>query len=233
MEFKGCDMDFLTLDGAAIGSALVLALAFWFIGGNYWLFMILEMFLFLFVSAIVTKIGTSYKKRKNLYQKNRTAENVVANGLGPLIFACILYFGALHSIAFLEHSAIFGFIGSVAAITADKFSSELGVLDGVPRMIFTFKKCKKGESGGLTIFGLLAGAGGSLVITATVIPFIKYFKIAFPSIWMAAFAVFVGGFAGTISDSAFGFFENKGYGTKYSTNFLCSIAGGLIAMFLL
>ena len=38
---------------------------------------------------------------------------------------------------------IIGFVASVAAITADKFESEIGIFDGMPRMIFTFKKAKK------------------------------------------------------------------------------------------
>ena len=226
-------MDFLTLDSAAIGSAIVLALAFWFIGGGYWAFMIIEMFTFLAVSAIVTWVGTPYKKRKGLYQKNRTAENVVANGLAPLIFACMIYFGHLHSISFVEYAGIFGFIGSVAAITADKFSSELGVLDGTPRMIFTFRKCKKGESGGLTAIGLLSGLLGAAIIAATVIPFMLYFGIASPGLYVGTVAVLAGGFLGTIVDSAFGFFENKGFGTKYTTNFACSIIGGIAVMLML
>ncbi len=226
-------MNFLTLDSAAVGSAIVLALAFWFIGGSYWAFMIIEMFIFLAVSAVVTWVGTPYKKRKKLYQKSRTAENVVANGLAPLIFACLIYFGHLHSISFIEYAGIFGFIGSVAAITADKFSSELGVLDGTPRMIFTFRECRKGESGGLTAIGLLAGLFGAAIIAATVIPFMLYFGIASPSIYIGVASVLVGGFLGTIVDSAFGFFENKGFGTKYTTNFACSLIGGIAVMLIL
>ena len=226
-------MNFLTLDSAAVGSALVLALAFWFIGGGYWAFMIVEMFIFLAVSALVTWVGTAYKKRKKLYQKSRTAENVVANGLAPLLFACLIYFGHLHSISFVEYAGIFGFIGSVAAITADKFSSELGVLDGVPRMIFTFRKCKKGESGGMTAVGLLSGLLGSAIIAATVVPFMLYFGVAAPNLYIGVAAVLAGGFIGTVVDSAFGFFENKGFGTKYTTNFACSIAGGIAVMLIL
>ncbi|MCL5007536.1 MAG: DUF92 domain-containing protein [Candidatus Marsarchaeota archaeon] len=226
-------MNFLTLDSAAVGSALVLALAFWFIGGGYWAFMIVEMFIFLAVSALVTWVGTAYKKRKKLYQKSRTAENVVANGLAPLLFACLIYLGHLHSISFVEYAGIFGFIGSVAAITADKFSSELGVLDGVPRMIFTFRKCKKGESGGMTAVGLLSGLLGSAIIAATVVPFMLYFGVAAPNLYIGVAAVLAGGFIGTVVDSAFGFFENKGFGTKYTTNFACSIAGGIAVMLIL
>ncbi len=226
-------MNFLTLDSAAVGSALVLALAFWFIGGGYWAFMIVEMFIFLAVSALVTWVGTAYKKRKKLYQKSRTAENVVANGLAPLLFACLIYFGHLHSISFVEYAGIFGFIGSVAAITADKFSSELGVLDGVPRMIFTFRKCKKGESGGMTAVGLLSGLLGSAIIAVTVVPFMLYFGVAAPGLYIGVAAVLAGGFIGTVVDSAFGFFENKGFGTKYTTNFACSIAGGIAVMLIL
>ena len=223
-------MGFLTLDRAAVGSALVLALAFWFIGGAHWAFMIVDMFIFLLVSAIVTVIGVRYKKKKKLYQKSRTVENVVANGLAPLIFASLVYFGALHSIGYIEYAGMFGFIGSVAAITADKFSSEIGVLDGTPRMIFSFRKCKKGESGGMTLAGLGAGAIGSLIIASTVIPFAYIFKVSSPVLWVGVAAVFFGGLVGTLVDSAFGFFENKGYGTKYTSNFACSVVGGLVVM---
>jgi uncharacterized membrane protein len=40
------------------------------------------------------------------------------------------------------------------------------------------------------------------------------------------------GFAGSLADSLFGVFEEHGYGTKGTTNFICSLVGAIIGYFL-
>jgi uncharacterized membrane protein len=42
--------------------------------------------------------------------------------------------------------------------------------------------------------------------------------------------VTVAGFAGALVDTLFGVFEEKGFGTKGTTNIICSITGAAIGM---
>ena len=70
-----------------------------------------------------------------------------------------------------------GIIAHYAAVAADTFSSELGILaSSPPRLITssTFRVVPKGTNGGVTLFGLLAGLLGSAILVAAALPFIPY-----------------------------------------------------------
>lgn len=61
-----------------------------------------------------------------------------------------------------------GIIANYAAVAADTFSSELGILSSsLPRLITSpsFRKVPKGTNGGVTATGLLAGLLGSAIIS--------------------------------------------------------------------
>lgn len=72
---------------------------------------------------------------------------------------------------------IVGIIANYAAAAADTFSSELGILsESQPRLItsLSLRKVPKGTNGGVTIWGLVAGLLGSLIIVATAMSFIPF-----------------------------------------------------------
>ncbi len=224
-------MTFLTLDFKGVIAGLLLAVAFLIAGGSLGIFFIAVMLYFLIVSAMVTHIGKEPKKALHLYQKSRSMRNVAANGIPPLIFAVL--FGIAKSSGahpMLMMASIVGLVASIAAVTADKFSSEVGVLDGTPKSIVSMKEVKKGVSGGITGLGLASGLAGAMLISLVlaVLPF--SYGILIPD--FVAIIVIVAGFLGTIIDSYLGFFEEKGIGTKYTTNFLCGIGGGIIGLLL-
>lgn len=57
------------------------------------------------------------------------------------------------------------FVGAMAAVTADTWSTEVGLLGGrVPRLITTGRRVPPGANGGVTLPGTLAGAAGGLTI---------------------------------------------------------------------
>lgn len=63
-----------------------------------------------------------------------------------------------------------GIIANYAAVAADTFSSELGILSKhQPRLItsLTLRKVPKGTNGGVTLWGLTAGLLGSMIIVTT------------------------------------------------------------------
>ncbi len=220
-------MTFLTLDSRATLVSLALGILLILLGGRLGAFFFIVMLYFLVISAIVTWIGTPYKKKRQLYEKSRGMKNVVANSAIPLVMA-IAFFVSTMFFAGLEQLIVFGFIGSVAAVAADKFSSELGVLDGDPIMIFTFKKVRKGVSGGVTWFGLLMGIFGAFMISLSAALLVGGFFA--PGLWYLVIGIVLSGFIGTVADSVAGYFETNGIGNKFTSNAIASIAGALAAM---
>ncbi|MCL5430566.1 MAG: DUF92 domain-containing protein [Candidatus Marsarchaeota archaeon] len=254
-------MGLLTLDVRGISMALLIALAMLAFGyatspaslnhfakSSLGIFYVITMVYFLFLSAIVTRAGKMYKRIINQYQRPRGFKNVLANGSGPLIFIIIAaivqvsYAGSgmyLTSTGYGSYTfaLIVGFVASVAAVTSDKFSSEIGILDGKPTSLVTFKKVKKGTSGGVTWVGLLSGLLGAFLIS---LPFALEQVMYYGTLSVAPLAIIVltmsvitlSGFIGTIVDSFLGHYEEKGIGNKYTSNFFCSLAGGGVAVLL-
>ncbi|KAI1003616.1 hypothetical protein K3495_g4592 [Podosphaera aphanis] len=70
-----------------------------------------------------------------------------------------------------------GIIANYAAVTADTFSSELGILSkSHPRLITSrnLRKVPPGTNGGVTLVGLISGMLGSLLITTTTLLLTPY-----------------------------------------------------------
>ncbi|MGV8176855.1 MAG: DUF92 domain-containing protein [Candidatus Bilamarchaeaceae archaeon] len=167
---------------------------------------------FLFLAILATKYEYYRKKNMGIYEHERGWENVLSNGLGPLLFAMASPFVGLMP-----------FICSVAAITADKFASELGVLEGKPLDIFTLKPVKEGTSGAVSALGTVVSFAGALLIGLSAM-------LLFGIGLNAALLVGLCGFLGGVVDSVFGVLEEKGIGTKGTTNFICSVAGGIFGI---
>lgn len=226
-------MTFLTLSKNGVIAAFFLGVLLLLFGGFKPIF-VLFMLYFLVLSAIVTALGKKYKKRIKVYEKSRGVWNVLSNGLGPLIFTVLFFITLYLSNWQATMLLIVGFGASVASITADKFSSEIGVLNGRPRDIFTFKRLKRGRSGGITALGLSAGLLGATIISFSFAYFsligMPFMPLGFSYIPILAVSVSVGGFVGTIVDSVAGHFEEKKIGNKFTSNFICSICGGVAGL---
>jgi uncharacterized protein (TIGR00297 family) len=150
----------------ALAAAIVGAVIFG-LGGLEWAILLLTFF--------ITSSGLSraFKRRKaDLNEKfskghERDAGQVLGNGGLATLFA------ALH--AFYPDSILpwVGFVASLAAVNADTWATELGVLNPTPpRMITDLRKrVEKGTSGGISLFGTLASFLGAAVIALPAIMF--------------------------------------------------------------
>lgn len=70
-----------------------------------------------------------------------------------------------------------GIIAHYAAVAADTFSSELGILaSSPPRLITspTFRVVPKGTNGGVTLWGLFAGLLGSAIVVLAALPMVPF-----------------------------------------------------------
>src|SRR5215210_4729718 len=130
------------------------------IGGWQWAVLLLTFF--------ITSSGLSraFKKRKaDLSEKfskghERDAGQVFGNG------GLATFFAALHAVYPESIMPWVGFAASLAAVNADTWGTELGVLNPtLPRLITDLRKrVEKGTSGGVSLFGTLASLSGSAVI---------------------------------------------------------------------
>jgi uncharacterized membrane protein len=72
---------------------------------------------------------------------------------------------------------VIGIIANYAAVAADTFSSELGILaKAEPRLITspTLRKVPRGTNGGVTLLGLGAGLLGSMIVVTAAISFLPF-----------------------------------------------------------
>jgi uncharacterized protein (TIGR00297 family) len=172
----------------AVTSAVVGALAI--AAGWTWGFLLLSVFV---SASALSKLGEAKKAKRvsSVVQKGdeRDAGQVLANG-------GIYAIAALGYIVF--PSAIWQAvgIGALAASAADTWATEVGTLaGGEPVSIISAKRVPPGTSGGVTLLGTMAAAGGALFVAAG----------GTLANWPLPFAaVVLGGMAGALADSVLG-----------------------------
>jgi len=204
-----------TISAAILGGLIIV------FGGEQAFAFLLLMLAFLASSVLVTKYDYERKRELAVYEHERSWENVVANGSIP---ALAVIAGAL--LPWFPARA--AYIGSLAAIAADKFASELGVLGGKPIALWSLRRVRPGTSGAVSALGLLASADGGMMIGIAV-------WLLYPGAYTLVDAALIGavGFAGSFFDTLFGVLEERGIGNKQVTNFLCALSGALLGAFLL
>ena len=167
------------------------------VGGWEWAILLLTFF--------ITSSGLSraFKKRKQgldeKYSKGheRDAGQVFGNGGIAALFALLHGFfpDALWS--------WLGFAASLAAVNADTWATELGVLNPhPPRMITNLRKIvEKGTSGGISLVGTLASLAGSAIIATLAVIFPSSGLSLNTGHWLLIIA---SGLAGSLFDSLLG-----------------------------
>ncbi len=171
-------------------ATFLLASLLYGIGGLRWTIPILAFFL---LSSVLSKIGSSRKASlESVFEKSdqRDYAQVAANGgvAGILIVLTYLF----------PHSDFYPlYLGSVAAVTADTWGTEIGLLTaGEPILISTFRRVKRGTNGGMTILGVVAGIVGAAVIGLS--------SFAWTESWKFVLRLVLAGVAGALIDSILG-----------------------------
>ncbi len=155
LAYKAKSLDKSGAIGATVEGTLIFG-----IGGWEWAILLLTFFI---SSSALSKM---FKKRKiDLQEKfdkgsRRDAMQVLGNG-GLAAFFALLHFFFPDSLW-----TWLGFSAALAAVNADTWATELGVLArSQPRMITNLKeKVEKGTSGGVSITGTLASLAGAALV---------------------------------------------------------------------
>lgn len=144
-------------------------------------------------SSLLTGFKRARKQSMGLeFEKGgpRDAWQVLANGGLPALLAVL---------SVLTRSTLpwLGYVGALAAATADTWATEIGVLSQrQPRAILSGRVVPRGTSGGVTFPGYAAAATGSLVIGIVGLMVVNDWKIVPLGL--------VGGLAGATVDSLLG-----------------------------
>ncbi len=199
-------------------TAVLLASAIIIFADFNWLVLLI---FFMLSGFLVTKYKFEYKEKIKVSEKNRGrrgARNVLANGLAPTIIAVLYSFTND-----LESLVAGAYIASVATVTADTFSSEIGVLSrGSPRLITSFKKVPKGTDGAISMLGEFAGFFGALLIG------LLAYILGILELKLALASALIGGFVGFNTDSFLGAtLERRGLINNDHVNFISSIVGAV------
>ena len=205
------------LDATGTAVAVLMGLLVYFFAGYSWLILLLS---FLFLGFATTKYRYSYKKKLNVSEPHggrRRAVNVIANGALPTIFA------GLYAIDSSQGVFLAGYLASLATVTGDTLSSELGVLSRKkPVLITTFQEVPHGTNGGITLLGELAGIAGALFIG------LMAYALGMAPLTLSLASSLLGGILGFNFDSLLGaVFERRRMLSNAWVNFLSSMAGGL------
>jgi uncharacterized protein (TIGR00297 family) len=185
----------------AVGAALVGGVIFGF-GGLAWAALLLTFFI---TSSALSRF--SRRQKADLSEKfskgsQRDLGQVLANGGAGAVFALLF--------ALSQHwdGWWVAFAGAMAAVNADTWATELGVLSAsLPRLITTGKTAPRGASGAVTLLGygaVFAGAGlvalvGAIFGALQVAPYLAPFAA-----WGFLLCVILGGAAGSTFDSLLG-----------------------------
>ncbi len=144
------------------GSVALFLLGTLVFGVGRWTFSapILAFFVF---SSVLSKVGKTRKLTlMNVFEKSsqRDAAQVLANG-GVAGLMLVLWYYSKNDLFYVFY------IASLAAVTADTWATEIGVMaKGQPRSILTFKPVPMGTSGGVSLLGTSGALLGSAVLVA-------------------------------------------------------------------
>jgi uncharacterized protein (TIGR00297 family) len=142
----------------ALGAWLVGTVIFG-LGGLPWAVLLLAFFI---SSSLLTRLFGKRKASLNeKFDKGgvRDIGQVIANGGIAALFAGLHFFFPHASWTWMA------FAGSLAAVNADTWATELGVLNpSRPRLITTWIPVEMGTSGAISVYGTLSALGGSFLI---------------------------------------------------------------------
>lgn len=173
---------------AALTGGLIFGL-----GGLPWALLLLTFF----ISS--SALSRAFKGRKAALSEKfskgsrRDWGQVFANGgLGALL-------AVVHALLAGQGWVWLAFVGAMAAVNADTWATELGVLSAVPpRLVTTGRSVERGTSGGITLLGMLSALGGAALVGCVAFIFS-------PGAWILALSVAIlGGLAGSLFDSLLG-----------------------------
>ncbi len=193
-----------SLNRSGVYAAVIVGTFIFGFGGWQWAVLLLAFFI---TSSALSR--SFHKQKQGLDEKfskdsRRDAEQVFGNGALAALFAGLHFFYPDAAWVWV------GFAGSLAAVNADTWATELGVLNpSPPRMLTDPRKVvEKGTSGAISLSGSLAALAGAALIgllAAWLLPTLSAAEGSpYPASWRLGVAVTAAGLLGSLFDSLLG-----------------------------
>lgn len=211
------------LDLLGTVAAVMLGIIVGIFAGYEWLALLV---VFILLGFLTTRYRYEYKESLGVAegeQGKRSLRNVLANGLVPAVFAMLWFVNKETSFATMLKA---GYIASVATVTGDTLSSEIGMLSKrKPLLITNLKPVPIGTHGGVSVLGEIGGLLGALAIGVT------SYALGLASLQLSLAAAIFGGVVGFHFDSILGaVLERRRLIGNATVNFLSSMTGGLVGL---
>lgn len=191
----------LTRDGAL--SAALMGTAVFTLGGWAWALLIIAFFVSSsFLSFHRSSQPTEPPEKRGRAGARRTLWQVLANGSWLTLLALVAFLRPSWRDQWLFPAAV----GTLAAVTADTWGTELGLLSPVPpRLLLTGKVVPPGTNGGMTRLGTLASVTGGCFIgfLAGFFTVLGGARLQYSPAWLT-FLGAIGGLGGALFDSLLG-----------------------------
>jgi len=170
-------------------------------GAGGWKWAILLVAFFITSSALSRAFKNQKQGLSEKFSKGHERDAGQVFGNGGVATAFVL----IH--AFFPESILswVGFAASLAAVNADTWATELGVLNPTPPRMVTelSKRVEKGTSGGISLFGTFASLLGSALI-AILTAFLNPTETLIVDPWLLALLITLAGLTGSLFDSFLG-----------------------------
>jgi len=186
------------LSGSGAIATFLFAVPIFGLGG--WRFTVPVLTFFISSSLLSRFNGDGKKNLSDLFAKSirRDAGQVLANGGVPTLLVILWYMQS-------DERYYLAYLGSLSAVAADTWSTELGVLSRKqPRLITNLVRVTRGTSGAISPLGVSAGLLGSILIFVSAIWWLRGTQLDATSMWVVLFAVVLSGLIGNLGDSVLG-----------------------------
>jgi uncharacterized protein (TIGR00297 family) len=213
------------LDKGGLISAFLVGLVISLLGHWTWLMVLMT---FLIVGSIATKWRYEEKVKISAEEANdgvRGWKNVMANGGAASMVAILHYLIGGHEWSY------FILCSAVSVAASDTLASEIGSLDPRTRIITTLEAVPAGTNGGMSPTGTLAAFYGALLIASVSTLLGAINGDTTNSVFFFSFVILFG-WIGCQVDSILGaLLENRGVLGKHGVNFLSTLSGCFMALF--
>ena len=184
--------------------------------------------LFLVVGSLATLWRYDEKAALRLAEDNKGVRgwrNVMANGGVASIVAVANYALDQPDWAYMAAAA------SISVAAADTLASEIGSLDPRTRSIINLEAVPAGTNGGMSVTGSFAALAGGLLMAFMAVSLSSVEESTIPLVTLFTVVTIIG-WLGCQVDSILGaVFENRGIIGKHTVNFLATLSGALMAIF--